>query len=53
MLKSSGARAEKRKKTKIINQIQEPGPYRGHHQYEGPPEKQFRRDKFLDFYEMR
>ena len=30
-LKSSGARAQKRKK-KIIIQIQEPGTYRGHHQ---------------------
>ena len=35
-LKSSGVRARKRKK-KIINQIQESGTYRGHHQYEGPP----------------
>ena len=32
---SMGARARKRKKT--INQIQEPGTYRGHHQYEGTP----------------
>ena len=34
-LKSSGARARKRNKT--INQIQKPGTYRGHHQYEEPP----------------
>ena len=35
-LKSWGARARKRNKTKIINHIQEPGTYRGHHQFKGP-----------------
>ena len=36
-LKSSGGPSSEAQQNKIINHIQEPGIYRGRHQYEGPP----------------
>ena len=32
-----GGPSSESQQNKIINQIQKPGTYRGHHQYEGPP----------------
>ena len=36
-LKSSGGPSSEGQQNKIINHIQEPGTYRGHHQFKGPP----------------
>ena len=36
-LKSSGGPSSEVQQNKIINHIQEPGTYRGHHEFKGPP----------------
>ena len=36
---------------KIINHIQEPGTYRGHHQFKGPRKSNFKEISFEIFYE--
>ena len=36
-LQSSGGPSSEAQQNKIINDIQEPGTYRGHHQFKGPP----------------